>query len=400
MSLARCPHHRPGGRADRARSLGAAGVRPQARLDRGNACARRSHHKRGPARGACGREDRGPGRLRHHHCGGPAQGRRLAAFGAEKINAMHTPGHTAGSMSYLWRDHVFTGDTLLITAAGAPTFSPAAPRRCIEASPNPVRAPRCHDRLARARLPGPDAHDHRRREGGEPEDRGQDQAEFVAIMDKLGLPKPKLSTKPCRRTSHRACGTTRAAARARSAPRGGLCRRCFAAARLQMVARRRCRPGRRADRRRARVGGIHSRRRSARVERVAGHDDERCVRRRLHAAVPKGKKSSCSAGAACAHCRREAGNRARARGLQLLEGFEGDPDERAQRGARAAGAVTACPGGRASSGLALSLHTGGASDRVKSFRAPDIRDEYRNAAGDAHGVVPLPRLPGSPFVRK
>jgi glyoxylase-like metal-dependent hydrolase (beta-lactamase superfamily II) len=31
-------------------------------------------------------------------------------FGGELIGAIHTPGHTAGSMSYLWRDRVFTGD--------------------------------------------------------------------------------------------------------------------------------------------------------------------------------------------------------------------------------------------------------------------------------------------------
>src|SRR5437899_2541985 len=35
-------------------------------------------------------------------------------FGRGQLKALHTPGHTAGSMSYLWRDHVFTGDTLLI----------------------------------------------------------------------------------------------------------------------------------------------------------------------------------------------------------------------------------------------------------------------------------------------
>src|SRR3954466_12379269 len=39
-------------------------------------------------------------------------------FGGESIKALHTPGHTAGSMSYLWRDNVFTGDTLLIDGCG------------------------------------------------------------------------------------------------------------------------------------------------------------------------------------------------------------------------------------------------------------------------------------------
>jgi glyoxylase-like metal-dependent hydrolase (beta-lactamase superfamily II) len=44
------------------------------------------------------------------------------AFGGEAIKALHTPGHTAGSMCYLWRDHVFTGDTLLINGCGRTDF--------------------------------------------------------------------------------------------------------------------------------------------------------------------------------------------------------------------------------------------------------------------------------------
>ncbi|MGH8819787.1 MAG: MBL fold metallo-hydrolase, partial [Rhodoferax sp.] len=47
-------------------------------------------------------------------------------FGGESITALHTPGHTAGGMSYLWKtragDHVFTGDTLLINGCGRTDF--------------------------------------------------------------------------------------------------------------------------------------------------------------------------------------------------------------------------------------------------------------------------------------
>lgn len=43
-------------------------------------------------------------------------------FGSEEIKALHTPGHTAGSMSYLWRNHVFTGDALLIDGCGRTDF--------------------------------------------------------------------------------------------------------------------------------------------------------------------------------------------------------------------------------------------------------------------------------------
>ena len=43
-------------------------------------------------------------------------------FGSEHILALATPGHTVGSMSFLWRDHVFTGDTLLINSCGRTDF--------------------------------------------------------------------------------------------------------------------------------------------------------------------------------------------------------------------------------------------------------------------------------------
>lgn len=41
---------------------------------------------------------------------------------AEQLHAIHTPGHTAGSMSYLWRGNVFTGDALLIDGCGRADF--------------------------------------------------------------------------------------------------------------------------------------------------------------------------------------------------------------------------------------------------------------------------------------
>ena len=44
-------------------------------------------------------------------------------FGAaEEIKVLHTPGHTAGSMSYVWRGNVFTGDTLLVDGCGRTDF--------------------------------------------------------------------------------------------------------------------------------------------------------------------------------------------------------------------------------------------------------------------------------------
>src|SRR5258706_411518 len=41
-------------------------------------------------------------------------------FGHEEILTIATPGHTPGSVSYLWRDLVFTGDTPLIGGTDRP----------------------------------------------------------------------------------------------------------------------------------------------------------------------------------------------------------------------------------------------------------------------------------------
>jgi len=43
-------------------------------------------------------------------------------FGQEEILTIATPGHTPGSVCYLWRDRVFTGDTLLIGGCGRTDF--------------------------------------------------------------------------------------------------------------------------------------------------------------------------------------------------------------------------------------------------------------------------------------
>lgn len=42
--------------------------------------------------------------------------------GAEQLEVIHTPGHTRGSSCFLWRNHLFTGDTLLIDGCGRTDF--------------------------------------------------------------------------------------------------------------------------------------------------------------------------------------------------------------------------------------------------------------------------------------
>ena len=45
----------------------------------------------------------------------------VVAFGNEVLRCRATPGHTAGCVSYLWRDRVLTGDALLIGDCGSNT---------------------------------------------------------------------------------------------------------------------------------------------------------------------------------------------------------------------------------------------------------------------------------------
>ena len=42
--------------------------------------------------------------------------------GGEAIKVIATPGHTPGSISFLWRDRIFTGDSLLVNGCGRTDF--------------------------------------------------------------------------------------------------------------------------------------------------------------------------------------------------------------------------------------------------------------------------------------
>ena len=52
---------------------------------------------------------------------GIEEGRPLEV-GTLKLQPLHTPGHTDGHFSYIWRDRVFTGDALLIEGCGRTDF--------------------------------------------------------------------------------------------------------------------------------------------------------------------------------------------------------------------------------------------------------------------------------------
>lgn len=114
------------------------------------------------------------------------------SFGAERLQALHTPGHTAGSMSFVWRDHVFTGDTLLINGCGRTDFQSGSAvdlyrslTQVLFALPDATTV-----------WPGHDYHGRTHSTIGQEKVSntrvvGRSEAEFVALMDGLHLPKPR-----------------------------------------------------------------------------------------------------------------------------------------------------------------------------------------------------------------
>lgn len=60
-------------------------------------------------------------------CAAPGYDRLLEdgdtlTFGNERLRVIATPGHTPGSLSFRWRDRIFTGDTLMINSCGRTDF--------------------------------------------------------------------------------------------------------------------------------------------------------------------------------------------------------------------------------------------------------------------------------------
>ena len=115
-------------------------------------------------------------------------------FGAhEEIRVLHTPGHTAGSVSFLWRDNLFSGDTLLIDGCGRTDFQGGS-------------AGALYDSITQRLFTLPDAtrvwpaHDYQGQSvstiGWERQHNARlanrSRADFIALMDNLRLPRPKL----------------------------------------------------------------------------------------------------------------------------------------------------------------------------------------------------------------
>jgi sulfur dioxygenase len=113
-------------------------------------------------------------------------------FGGEHIRVLHTPGHTAGSMSFVWRNHVFTGDTLLIHGCGRTDFQSGS-------------AEALYYSITQVLFKLPDTttvwpgHDYQGRthssiaaeKSDNPRVAGKTEQEFITIMESLNLPKPQ-----------------------------------------------------------------------------------------------------------------------------------------------------------------------------------------------------------------
>lgn len=114
-------------------------------------------------------------------------------FGSEELRALHTPGHTAGSMSFVWRNHVFTGDTLLINGCGRTDFQSGSNEDMYRSLTEVLFALPEHTLV----WPGHDYNGKTSSTIGQekshnPRIAGKSLNEFAEIMNNLHLPRPKL----------------------------------------------------------------------------------------------------------------------------------------------------------------------------------------------------------------
>jgi glyoxylase-like metal-dependent hydrolase (beta-lactamase superfamily II) len=111
----------------------------------------------------------------------------------ETIRVLHTPGHTAGSMSYLWRGNLFSGDTLLIDGCGRTDFQGGSAEALWDsvmgqlfALPDDTRVWPGHDYKGQSvSTIGWEKHHNSRLAN-------RSRTEFVRLMGELNLPRPKL----------------------------------------------------------------------------------------------------------------------------------------------------------------------------------------------------------------
>jgi len=131
------------------------------------------------------------------NCGAPGYDRQLAdddtlVFGDETLRVIATPGHTPGSLCYLWRDRLFSGDTLMINACGRTDFQQGSAAELYRSITQKLFV------LPDETLVYP-GHDYKgRRVSSIGEEKvlntriaGKSEEEFIRIMDNLNLSTPK-----------------------------------------------------------------------------------------------------------------------------------------------------------------------------------------------------------------
>lgn len=114
-------------------------------------------------------------------------------FGAETLRVIETPGHTAGSICLLWRDAVFTGDTLFIGGCGRSDFQGGSAADLYDSITQRLFTLPADTRV----YPGHDYKGNRVSTIGaevrtNPRLAGKTREEFIALMNALDLPAPKL----------------------------------------------------------------------------------------------------------------------------------------------------------------------------------------------------------------
>jgi glyoxylase-like metal-dependent hydrolase (beta-lactamase superfamily II)/rhodanese-related sulfurtransferase len=258
-------------------------------------------------------------------------------FGNEEIRTLHTPGHTAGSMSFVWRNNVFTGDTLLIDGCGRCDFQ-SGDAKAMYHSLTEILFKLPDDTIV---WPG---HDYKGRTsssiGAEKRSNarvaGKTEEQFVAIMEALDLPRPKRIDEavPANLSSgkrHDAGGGTLMESRAAAGYAGDVSAQL---AYLWWQAGDAVLVDVRTDAEREWVGFVPGAVPLS-WKQWPGMAMNESFADGLKAAVPEGKKVVllCRSGVRSV----AAAKRATELGLEaynILEGFEGDPDQEAHRGQR------------------------------------------------------------------
>lgn len=110
----------------------------------------------------------------------------------EQIKVIATPGHTKGSISFLWRDRVFTGDCLFVNGCGRTDFQGGDASAQYDSLQRLFQLP--DDTLV---YPGHDYNQKwistiKQEKTTNPRIAGKSREQFIEIMNNLNLPRPRL----------------------------------------------------------------------------------------------------------------------------------------------------------------------------------------------------------------